>query len=150
MWTTDIDYFFIIFSYLVAYVYSRFKTTGSPSPIRDLSRSSYCIINGNEILALNLTHEKKFLFLNPQSDLAQKTPKNLFSVVNFEIQVGLVICGRFVQLFWTANTEFADKKAQFDKKFGLLDQCFSTFGTHPGTATCRPSYLDWNDEIYLK
>jgi hypothetical protein len=32
----------------------------------------------------------------------------------FLIQVSLVIRGRYVPLFWTANTEFADKKTHFD------------------------------------
>jgi hypothetical protein len=30
------------------------------------------------------------------------------------VQVDLVICIRFVPLFWTANTEFANKKTDFD------------------------------------
>ncbi len=35
------------------------------------------------------------------------------------IQVFLVICGVIcVVLFWTANTEFTDKKTHFDWKFG--------------------------------
>ncbi len=28
--------------------------------------------------------------------------------------------GRYGPLFWTANTEFADKKTHFDWKFGLF------------------------------
>ena len=43
---------------------------------------------------------------------------NFFSTVFFypilAIQVSLVIRGRYVPLFWTANTEFADKKTHFD------------------------------------
>ncbi len=31
-----------------------------------------------------------------------------------QAQANLVIRGRSVPLFWTANTEFADKKTQFD------------------------------------
>jgi hypothetical protein len=38
-----------------------------------------------------------------------------------KVQASLFIRGRYVPVFWTANTEFADKKAHFDKKFGLLD-----------------------------
>ncbi len=38
------------------------------------------------------------------------------------VQVSLVIRGRYVPLFWTANTEFADKKTQFDMKFGIVNQ----------------------------
>ena len=41
-----------------------------------------------------------------------------------QVQVGLVIRGRYVLLFWIANTEFADKKTHFDWKFGLSDQFF--------------------------
>jgi hypothetical protein len=39
-------------------------------------------------------------------------------------QVGLIICGRYVPLIWTANTESADKKTHFDWKFGILGQFF--------------------------
>jgi hypothetical protein len=39
-----------------------------------------------------------------------------------KVQVSLVIRGRYVPLFWTANTEFADKKTHFDWKFGILNQ----------------------------
>ncbi len=34
--------------------------------------------------------------------------------LDFTIQASLVIRGRYVPLFWTANTEFADKKTHFD------------------------------------
>ena len=40
------------------------------------------------------------------------------------VQVGLVIRGRYVPLFWTANTKFADKKTHFDWKFGILAHFF--------------------------
>ncbi len=42
------------------------------------------------------------------------------------MQVGLVISGRYVWLFWTMNNEFADKKTEFDLKFGLLKQFFKS------------------------
>ncbi len=29
---------------------------------------------------------------------------------DLQVQLGLVICGRYVPIFWTANTEFADIK----------------------------------------
>jgi len=45
--------------------------------------------------------------------------KNIKS--RFQLQENLVIRGRYVPLFWTANTEFAEKKTHFDYKFGLLD-----------------------------
>jgi hypothetical protein len=38
------------------------------------------------------------------------------------VQVSLGIRGRYVPLFWTVNTEFADKKTYFDWKFGILYQ----------------------------
>ncbi len=38
------------------------------------------------------------------------------------IQVCLVIRGRYVLPFWTANTEFADKNTHFDYKFGPFYQ----------------------------
>jgi hypothetical protein len=42
-----------------------------------------------------------------------------------QIQVSLVIRGRYVPLFWTANTEFADKKTHFDYKFDILGKFYS-------------------------
>ena len=36
----------------------------------------------------------------------------------------LVIRARYFPLFWTANTEFENKKIQFDSKFGHLDQYY--------------------------
>jgi hypothetical protein len=35
-------------------------------------------------------------------------------LVRFAVQVSLVIRGRYVLSFWTANPEFADKKSIFD------------------------------------
>ncbi len=35
-------------------------------------------------------------------------------VLGLHIQASLVIRGRYVPVFWTANTEFADKKTHFD------------------------------------
>jgi hypothetical protein len=32
----------------------------------------------------------------------------------FHVQVSLIIRGIYVPVFWTANTEFADKKTHFD------------------------------------
>ncbi len=46
------------------------------------------------------------------------------SKIVVEIQLGLVIRGRFVPLYWTSNTEFADKKANFHWKLYILDQFF--------------------------
>jgi hypothetical protein len=43
---------------------------------------------------------------------------------NSTIQVFLVICGRYVPSFWTANLEFADKKPYFDWKIVILDHFF--------------------------
>ena len=40
--------------------------------------------------------------------------------VVFEIQVSLVIRGRYIPSFWTANLEFADKKSIFDWKSVIL------------------------------
>jgi hypothetical protein len=42
------------------------------------------------------------------------------SAIFSNVQVGLVIRGRYVPLLGTANTEFADKKTHFDWKFGIL------------------------------
>jgi len=39
----------------------------------------------------------------------------------FVIQLGLVIRGIYVPLFWIENTEFT--KTHYDYKCGLLDQC---------------------------
>ncbi len=36
------------------------------------------------------------------------------------IQVNLGFHGRYVPLFWTANTGFADKKTHFNRKFGIF------------------------------
>jgi hypothetical protein len=44
---------------------------------------------------------------------------------NYEVQVDLVIRGRHILLFWTSNTEFADKKTHYDLKFGILYQYFN-------------------------
>jgi hypothetical protein len=40
---------------------------------------------------------------------------------NFAVQVSLVIRGRYVLSFWTANLEFADKKSIFDWKIVILN-----------------------------
>jgi hypothetical protein len=37
------------------------------------------------------------------------------------VQVSLVIRGRYVPSFWTANLEFTDKKSIFDWKIAILD-----------------------------
>jgi len=47
--------------------------------------------------------------------------KNKYGLFSEKIQVNLVIFGTYVPLFWTTNTEFADKKTHSDYKFGLLD-----------------------------
>ncbi len=36
------------------------------------------------------------------------------------VQVSLVICGRYIPSFWTANLEFEDKKSIFDWKIVIL------------------------------
>ncbi len=41
-------------------------------------------------------------------------------IFGINVQVSLVMRGRYVCLFWTANTEFADKNTHFDYKFYLL------------------------------
>jgi hypothetical protein len=46
----------------------------------------------------------------------------LVAILHTFVQVSLVIRGRYVPLFRTANTEFADKKTYFDRKFGILNQ----------------------------
>jgi hypothetical protein len=38
-----------------------------------------------------------------------------------DIQVSLVIRGRFFPSFWTSNLEFADKKCLFDYKIVILE-----------------------------
>jgi hypothetical protein len=43
---------------------------------------------------------------------------------NKNTQVSLVIRGRYVPLFWTANTKFADKRTHFDSKLDLIDPYF--------------------------
>ncbi len=47
---------------------------------------------------------------------------NLFvsGISTNEVQVTLVIRGRYVTSFWTANLEFADKKSIFDWKIVIL------------------------------
>ncbi len=41
------------------------------------------------------------------------TCKNFFLGLGNQIQASLVIRGRYVPVFWTSNTEFADKKDTF-------------------------------------
>jgi hypothetical protein len=69
----------------------------------------------NEIVTVRSKKQEKFFafYLLPFHGCAR-----------FEVQVGLVIRGRYVPLFWASNTEFAYKKTHFDLKFGILGQCF--------------------------
>jgi hypothetical protein len=41
-------------------------------------------------------------------------------IILIEVQVSLVIRGRYVPSFWTANLEFADYKSMFDWKIVIL------------------------------
>jgi hypothetical protein len=46
--------------------------------------------------------------------------QNIKVEVTSTLQVSLVIRGRYVPSFWTANLEFADKKFIFDWKIVIL------------------------------
>jgi hypothetical protein len=59
--------------------------------------------------------------LHPPPILATLLSLSPLNVRNKEVQVSLVICGRCVPSFWTANLEFANKKSIFDWKIVILD-----------------------------
>ena len=69
-------------------------------------------------------------------------------LVKREVQAGLVICGRYVTLFWTSNTEFPDKKILFLTR--NLDFCANLPITKPQiTRYCFSSFYFEPEEVLL-
>jgi hypothetical protein len=63
----------------------------------------------------------------PEEDVEERKrrDKEAIQVIKRDaVQVSLVIRGRYVLSFWTANFEFADKKTHLDWKLGILSQFF--------------------------